>query len=110
MDVDGNPVGEDESLAFGCPVTIDIHRRDNVFCMDETGDNTHGKNDCKNGGEKKVVTTGTLPREVVGIKNSHFTAVPITDLNARLVMFVVIFAGELLNPKWCWCRRFCRTR
>lgn len=49
MDAAGKPV-EDESFALGDPVTIDIHNCDNVFCMDETGDNTHGKKVGRRGG------------------------------------------------------------
>ena len=61
MDIDGNIV-EDEALAFGRPVNISITRPENVFVMDETGDNTHGKSDSIKGGEKKVVPAGEVPR------------------------------------------------
>jgi len=44
MDAAGNTV-EDESLAVGHPVTVDIIDRDNCFCFDKTGDNTHKKSD-----------------------------------------------------------------
>jgi hypothetical protein len=36
---------DDETLAFGHPVTIKYLRPENVFFLDETGDNTHGKDD-----------------------------------------------------------------
>jgi hypothetical protein len=48
MDAAVNPV-ENESLAVGYPVTIETICRDNVFFMDETGDNTHGKKDGRRG-------------------------------------------------------------
>jgi hypothetical protein len=34
---------DDVSLAFGHPVTIDYVRPENVYFLNETGDNTHGK-------------------------------------------------------------------
>ena len=46
---------QDETLAFGHPVTSVIEIPENIFVMDEAGDNTHGKDDGNNGGEKKVV-------------------------------------------------------
>lgn len=98
--IEGNIV-EDENLAFGCPVTINITRRENIFCMDETGDNTHGKNDCKKGGEKKVTVKGLIPRELVGIRDSHFTVAPVTDFNGDLRIVVVIFAAEKVPDKFC---------
>jgi hypothetical protein len=42
--VNGKMVG-DKSLAFGCPVSINHVRPENVFFLDKTGDNTHGKDD-----------------------------------------------------------------
>ncbi len=44
MDANGNAVNS-KSQAFGYPVNVDVHRRNNVFLMDETGDNLHGKDD-----------------------------------------------------------------
>jgi hypothetical protein len=44
MDKMGNIVN-DETLAFGLPVTINIIRPGNVFYMDEIGRKTHGTND-----------------------------------------------------------------
>ena len=99
MDLHGNIV-DDESLAFGNPVTLNILRRDNVFCMDETGDNTNGKKDGKKGGEKMVCATSQTPRDLVGTKDAHYTIVPITNLNGVPVMIVVIFPGKTENPNW----------
>jgi len=99
MDLHGNII-DDESLAFGDPVTLNILRRDNVFCMDETGDNTNGKKDGKKGGEKMVCATSQTPRDLVGTKDAHYTIVPITNLNGVPVMIVVIFPGKTENPNW----------
>ena len=46
MDEHGNEVQE-EKLAFGRPVTLRHTRPSNIFCMDETGSNTHGKDDAR---------------------------------------------------------------
>jgi len=97
MDIDGNIV-EDEALAFGRPVNISITRPENVFVMDETGDNTHGKSDSIKGGEKKVVPAGEVPREEVGIEDSHFTVAPFHDLTGQLRFLVLIFKGTKLKP------------
>ena len=51
MDAACNPV-KNKSLAVGYPVTIETIRCDNIFFMDKTGDNTHGKKDGRRGGEK----------------------------------------------------------
>ena len=99
MDAAGKPV-EDESFAVGDPVTIDIHNRDNVFCMDETGDNTHGKKDGRRGGERFVVRKGQGASYIVGTNNCHFTVVPTSTLEGRLVMLTVIFPGKKLNDSW----------
>ncbi len=49
MDAAGNII-DDESQAVGLPVTIDIINHTNCFCIDETGNYTHGKNDGRGGG------------------------------------------------------------
>ena len=100
MDAAGNIV-EDESLAVGHPVTVDIIDRDNCFCFDETGDNTHGKSDSRRGGERFVVAKGQAAKNVVGTNDSHFTVVPITNLNGCMVMLVIIFAAKKLPKSWC---------
>ena len=97
MDKEGRIV-EDESKGFGRPVTTNIVDPSNVFVMDETGDNTCGKNDGNNAGEKKVVPKGQVPKERVGIKDAHYTVVPINDLTGRLRCVAVIFKGEKVVP------------
>ena len=98
-----NQVGKivnDETLAFGHPVTIKYLRPENVFFLDETGDNTHGKDDGNRGGQRKVVPKGEIPKEIVGIKDSHFTITPITDATGKLRFVVVIFAAKEVLPEW----------
>jgi hypothetical protein len=99
MDAASNIV-EDESLAVGHPVTVDINDRDKCFCFNETGDNTHSKIDGRRGGEKLVVAKGQAAKNVVGTNCSHFTVVPITNLNGKMVMLVMMFAAKKL-PKSC---------
>ena len=86
-----------EAHAFKQPVTIDIMRRDNVFVIDETGDNNHGENDSIKGGGNKVITRGKVPREEVGIKDSYFTLALFHDIIGELQCLVVIFAADKLN-------------
>ena len=44
-----------EVFTFGLPVTCEYTRPLNVFYFDETGSNTHGKDDGNDAGEKMVV-------------------------------------------------------
>ena len=82
-------------------MTVDIIDRDNCFCFDETGDNTHGKSDSRREGERFVVANGQAAKNVVRTNNSHFTVVPITNLNGSMVMLVIIFAAKKLPKSWC---------
>ncbi len=49
------------------------------------------------GNERFVVAKGQAAKNVVGTNDSHFTVVPITNLNGCMVMLVIIFAAK--NPK-----------
>ncbi len=100
MDVASNIV-EDESLAVGHLVTENIKDHDNCFCFDKTRDNTHGKSDGRRWGEKFVIAKDQVAKIDVGTNNSHFTVVPITNLNGRMVMLVMIFAAKKLPKRWC---------
>ena len=99
MDREGNIVADPKD-AFGLPVPIKFTRPGNCFVLDETGSNTHKKDDGQKGGEKKVVPRGETPKEVVGIKDSHFTVLPVSDLNGKLVFVKVIFAAKKLSSAW----------
>ena len=59
---------DNESIAFGCPVTIDYVHVGNVFFLNETRDNTHGKEDGNQGGQRKAVPRGEIPKELFGVK------------------------------------------
>jgi hypothetical protein len=85
---------------FGRPVTINYVHPENVFVLDKTGDNTHGKDDGNQGGQKKVVPRGEIPKELVGVKNSHFTITPITDATGTLQLVTVFFSSKELSPEW----------
>ena len=100
MDAAGNII-DDESQAVGLPVTIDIINHHNCFCFDETGNYTHGKNDGRWGDEKFVVGKGQSAKSIIGMTDSHFTVVPITNLNGNLVMLVMIFMAKMLQESWC---------
>jgi hypothetical protein len=99
MDANGKIV-DNESLAFGYPVTIDYERPDNVFFLDKTGDNTHGKDDGNRGGQRKVCPRGEVPKELVGVKDSHYTITPVSDATGNLRFVTIIFAAEKVSPEW----------
>lgn len=96
VDKDGNRV-EDEADGYGYPAEIRFTNRKNIFVFDETGSNTGGRSDKNNGGEKLVCPTGVTPRQEVGIKDEHFTVIPITNLDGELKMVVIIFKGKELK-------------
>lgn len=100
VDEEGNTV-EDEALGFGYKANIRYTRPENIFVLDETGGNSGGRNDKNNAGEKLVCPTGITPRQEVGIKDEHFTVLPITNLLGELVMVAIIFKGEKLLESWC---------
>jgi hypothetical protein len=68
--------------------------------LDETGDNTHGKDDGNRGGQRKVVPKGEIPKELVGVKDSHFAVTPITNATGTLRFITVIFAAKEVSPEW----------
>ncbi len=53
------------------------------------------------GGEKLSLEMARYQRDVVGINDSHFTVVPILDMNGHMVMLVVIFKAKKLPISWC---------
>ena len=71
-----------------------------MFACNETGDNTHRKDDSKQGGEKRFVPLGNVPKCLVGVSNSHFTILPICNLKGELVLVVVIFKGKKFQSVW----------
>lgn len=69
-----------------------------IIVADEVGGNTSQKGDEDGGGEKYIVSKGTVPQKKSSIKEKHFTLlVGLTSLSGAPVMCVVIFAGEICN-------------
>ena len=97
MDITGKIV-DDKAHAFGWPVIIKYTCPCNVFFMDDTRDNTHGKDGSIKGGEKKVVPAGEVLREEIGANNAHSTVAPFNDSTGQLQCVVVVFPAEKLNP------------
>lgn len=98
QDREGNVVSEDE--AFGYPVTLEFIHPENVFACDETGDKCGGKDDARNGGEKRLVPNGVIPKALVGISSSHFTVFPVSNFTGQLVLVQVIFKGSKFKASW----------
>jgi hypothetical protein len=69
--------------------------------MDETTDNTHGKDDYRVGGENFFFGNDQIPRDVVGINDSHFIVIHILDMNGHMVMLIAIFKAKKLPHSWC---------
>jgi hypothetical protein len=101
VDRDDNVV-EDAVNGYGHQANIVIDNPDNIYVMDETGCNTGGRNDKNNASEKLVCPTGVTPKQEVGIKDEHFTVLPVTNLAGVLVLIVIIFEGERLLESWCF--------
>ena len=68
-DKNGNIV-DNESLAFGNPVTIGITEPHNILCLDETGNTTHGKDDGNKEGHKEMISAGETPQRLCTL-NPH---------------------------------------
>ena len=75
MVIKGNVVA-DIATCFRRTMTIEPERPANTFLMDESGGNTHVKDDAKKGGEKKVIRNDEIPKEEVGVGEAHFTVAP----------------------------------
>eukprot|EP00956_Cyclotella_meneghiniana_P012685 scaffold18029_cov37-Cyclotella_meneghiniana.AAC.4 len=100
MDRVGNIVLPDAVDALGMQIEHTWVYPENVFVMDETGDNTNGKNQGNNGGEKVVVPKGMVPRNLTGIGDNHYTVIPVTNLLGVTVIICIIFAGEEMKASW----------
>lgn len=96
MDLDGNTV-TDETLAYGLPTTIKYTHPENVFFLDETGENTCETGDGAKGGQLFVVPAGEVPKQVASTKDCHFTVTPVTNALGELCLICIIFKGEKLR-------------
>ena len=47
-----------------------------------------------------MVPAGQILQKEVGIKDTHFTVLPINNLLGKLVFVTVIFKGKKLDPRW----------
>jgi len=101
MDQNGKVVPEEDAL--GWQVTHKIIRPENVFVFDETGGNTNGKSDSRNGGEKVVGPYGEPVADLASTNNCHFTVTPIADLTGKLrAIQEVIFKGSNVPAGFFW--------
>ncbi len=60
----------------------------------------HGKEDGNQGGQRKVIPRGKIPKEFVGLKDSHNMITTITDATGILRFVTVIFAAKEVSPEW----------
>ena len=48
-----------------------------------------------------VVLRGNIPKELVGVKDSHYTIMPVTDAMGTLrFVMVILFAAKEISPGW----------
>ena len=87
-------------MGFGRMVTIKLKCPHNSFLMDETGNNTHSKNDSRRGGKKSTVTYGEIPKQEVGVGYVHFIIALFNNFFGKLCFVIVIFSSEKLHALW----------
>ena len=93
MDIAGNVV-QDENLAFGCKVEIQVTRPDMAIVFDEAGCNTSQEyNNAKEGGK---FITGVEDQAYVSCakKHNHFTCPGVTTLEGLPLMCVIIISSK----------------
>jgi hypothetical protein len=79
-------------------VTVYFAHPENVFFLVNTRDNTTGKDNDNQGGQKKVVPRGEIPKELLGVKDSHYTITPIDDATGVL-RFVMEYLQDRSFPR-----------
>ena len=85
---------EDQRHAFGCKVTIDIHRPDMCIVFDEVGCNITQEKDGSIGGKRFICAVDEQPYQSCSTKTSHFTCLGLTRLDGEALMCVVIIQGK----------------
>jgi hypothetical protein len=89
---------EEENIV-GCKATHLLLRPEYVIFVDECGCNTSQEGDGAVGGERKIVTRGTVPKESAATNSTHFTLLGFTAATGEPVMCVVIIAAKTLRPE-----------
>jgi hypothetical protein len=88
----------DEENAWGRKVTHLITRPEYIVFVDEVGSNVSQEGDGAIGGEKKIVTRGTVPKESASVNDTHFTVLGFTACTGEPIMCAVIVEGKTLKP------------
>ena len=96
MDGDENIVRSEDAL--GWEVTHRYIRPENVHVFDETGGNSNGKSDSRNGGERVMGPKGDPVADIAGTVDAHFTVTPVADMTGTLRLIQIIFKGEKVSP------------
>jgi hypothetical protein len=84
---------------FGRKATHLLVKPDYVIFVDECGCNTSQEGDGAVGGERKIVTRGTVPKESAATNSTHFTLLGFTTATGEPVMCAVIIAAKTLRPE-----------
>jgi len=89
----------EEENKVGRKATHLLLRPEYVVFVDECGCNTSQEGDGAVGGERKIVTRGTVPKESAATNSTHFTLLGFTAAMGEPVMCVVIIAAKTLRPE-----------
>jgi hypothetical protein len=89
----------DEDNAFGQKATHLLMRPDYIVFVDEVGCNTSQEGDGARGGEKKIVSRGTVAKEMATTNSNHFTVLGFTAATGEAIMCAIIVAGKTIKPE-----------
>jgi hypothetical protein len=89
----------EEANAFGRKATHLLIRPDYVVFVDEVGCNTSQEGDGARGGEKKIVSRGTVAKETATTNCNHFTVLGFTAGTGEPIMCAIIVSGKTMRPE-----------
>jgi hypothetical protein len=85
--------------AFGRKATHLLLRPDYVVFVDEVGCNTSQEGDGARGGERKIVSRGTVAKESATTNSNHFTVLGFTAATGEAIMCAIIASGKTMKPE-----------
>jgi hypothetical protein len=99
MWVDEKQQATEEKNAFGQKATHLLLRPEYVVFVDEVGCNTSQEGDGARGGEKKIVSRGTVAKETATTNCNHFTVLGFTAATGDPIMCAIIVSGKTMKPE-----------
>ena len=95
--VDKEQQETDQENAFGQKATHLLTRPDFVIFVDEVGSNLSQEGDGAVGGERKIVGSGSGPRESATTDDTHITVLGFTPATSEPIMCAVIVKGKTMR-------------